>query len=468
MTGAAFFDLDRTLLAGASGTVFASALKRAGLMGHRSIPGERLLFGVYNAIGETLPSMLLARQAGSLARGRSVAATIDAAREAAVELAASLQPHAPRVFAQHRAAGRLLVLATTTPEDLVRPFAELLGFDDVVATRYRVVDGCYDGSLDGEFTWAGAKLRAVRAWSEAHGVSLDDSWAYSDSFYDRHLLGAVGHPVAVNPDPRLMALAVARRWPILHLDLPPGVPKVFGLEPQRLVLGLTRLPLVFPYARFDIAGTEQIPSTGPAIVVANHRSYFDVPAIATLMGRTGRTVRFLGKREMFDAPIVGPVMRAMGGIAVDRGSGSDKPLEMALEALLAGELVALMPQGTIPRGQAFFDPVLRARPGVSRLVTMARKRGVEVPVIPVGLWGTEQVWPRSSRLPDVLGIVDPPLVTVRVGAPIILRTARHEANMTRIMNKISALLPPQAREARQPTPEELARTFPPGKGPDPS
>jgi putative phosphoserine phosphatase/1-acylglycerol-3-phosphate O-acyltransferase len=159
-------------------------------------------------------------------------------------------------------------------------------------------------------------------------------------------------------------------------------------------------------------------------------------------------------------------MRAMGGIAVDRGSGSDKPLEMALEALLAGELVALMPQGTIPRGQAFFDPVLLARPGVSRLVSMARKRGVEVPVVPVGLWGTEQVWPRSSRLPDVWGIVDPPLVTVRVGAPIVLRTARHEANMIRIMNKVSALLPPQARQVREPTPEELARTFPPGKGPD--
>ena len=79
----------------------------------------------------------------------------------------------------------------------------------------------------------------------------------------------------------------------------------------------------------------------------------------------------------------------MGGIRVDRGTGSDEPLQAAADALAGGEVVAVMPQGTIPRGPAFFDPELKGRWGAARLAAMS-----EAPVIPIGLWGTEQVWPR--------------------------------------------------------------------------
>ena len=67
------------------------------------------------------------------------------------------------------------------------------------------------------------------------------------------------------------------------------------------------------------------------------------------IARSGRTVRFLGKKEVFDAPIVGQLATAMGGIRVDRGTGSDEPLQAAADALVGGEVVAIMPQGTIPR-----------------------------------------------------------------------------------------------------------------------
>ena len=77
-----------------------------------------------------------------------------------------------------------------------------------------------------------------------------------------------------------------------------------------------------------------------------------------------------------------------------RASGSDEPLEAAAEALRAGELISMAPQGTIPRGPAFFDPVLKGRWGAARLAAETR-----APVIPVGLWGTEKVWPRNARLP---------------------------------------------------------------------
>ncbi len=462
--GAAFFDLDRTLLAGASGPVLSEAMRAAGVVSAK-VPGERLLYGIFDRVGENLPSIGLARQAVRLMRGRAQAAVHDAARQAAPVLAAAIQPYAPRLFDEHRAAGRPIVLATTTPYDLVVPLAEALGLDDVIATRYGVNgDGTYDGSLDGPFVWSAGKLSAAREWAARHGVDLAESWAYSDSVFDSPLLSAVGHPVAVNPDPRLLAVSLLRRWPVLHLDVAPGVWKlpVLGLEVQDVARLFAR-PELIPYARFDIEETERIPGVGPAILVANHRSYFDAVALGMVIARSGRTARFLGKKEVFDAPIVGALVKAVGGIRVERASGSDEPLRAAADALAAGELVALMPEGTIPRGKAFFDPELKGRWGAARLAAMSK-----APVVPVGLWGTEQVWPRSSRVPNVLNITSPPTIRIRVGDPVELKYKSAAKDTERIMTAIAALLPPESRRRREPTAEELARSFPPDYKGDPT
>ena len=184
-------------------------------------------------------------------------------------------------------------------------------------------------------------------------------------------------------------MATARRWPILNLDVSPGVVKipVLGIELQRVAQQLSR-PAFMPYVRFDIEGVDRIPVAGPAILVGNHRSYFDSAAMSTVIARSGRTARFLGKKEVFDVPVFGQLATAMGGIRVDRGTGSDEPLQAAADALAGGEVVAIMPQGTIPRGPAFFDPELKGRWGAARLAALTK-----APVIPIGLWGTEKVWP---------------------------------------------------------------------------
>jgi putative phosphoserine phosphatase/1-acylglycerol-3-phosphate O-acyltransferase len=460
MAGAAFFDLDRTLLLGPSGPELTRAMVGAGLAPDRRVPGLGLLTELYRRFGENLPVMALARAAALAAKGWSVEAVAEAAEQAAKVLEANVAPYARSVLDEHQAAGRPVVLATTTPEHLVKPLADRLGFDDIVATRYGVADGRYTGALDGRFVWATGKREAVREWADAHGVSMRESWAYTDSVYDLPLLNAVGHPVAVNPDPRLRAVALARRWPMRWLDAPPGVPRLAGSEPLDVVRWLSR-PELFPFARFDIAGAEHIPARGPAIVVANHRSYFDTVAVGLTVLRTGRLIRFLGKREVFDAPVVGGLASAMGGIRVDRGSGSGRPLREAERALAAGELVALMPQGTIPRGPAFFDPVLVGRPGAARLVA-----ATGAPVIPLGLWGTERVWPRSARVPNVFNVFSRPTVRVRVGSPVEGLDGRDErADTQRIMAAIASLLPPEAAEERTPTAEELVRTYPPGRAP---
>ena len=145
-----------------------------------------------------------------------------------------------------------------------------------------------------------------------------------------------------------------------------------------------------------------------------------------MLGRTGRSFRFLGKKEVFDVPVVGQLARMAGGIRVNRSSGSDEPLEAAIKVLRAGEAIFMAPEGTIPRGPAFFATELQGRWGAARLAAATR-----APVIPVGLWGTEKVWPRNARLPR-LSPNDVPEVRVRVGEPVKLtlpqRRRRHQAD----------------------------------------
>lgn len=455
---AAFFDLDRTVLRKASGPILTEALTAAGIVSRRSLPGQGLAYRFYDLVGETLPAMALARAAAVAAKGWSREQVRAVGKEAVAELDLIVAPYTRPLLDEHRRAGRLVVLATTTPHDLIEPFAERLGFDAIVATRYAADgDGNYTGGLEGEFVWARGKVAAIRRWAGEQGVDLAGSYAYSDSVYDLPLLSGVGHPSAVNPDPRLRAVATLRRWPVMHLDVPPGVPKLAGLEPFDLVKLATR-PELLPFARFDIEGVEEhIPKTGPAIIVANHRSYFDTVAVGLTVVRSGRTVRFLGKKEVFDAPVIGPLARALGGIRVDRGSGSDEPLREATRALQGGDMVVVMPQGTIPRGPEFFEPVLTGKTGAARLAATTR-----APVIPIGLWGTEKVWPRSSRVPNIANVVNPPRIRVRVGPPVALDYAEVRADTESIMDAIVDLLPAEAKRRRTPTAEELARTYPAG------
>lgn len=466
MTAAAIFDLDRTLISGPSGPVFTRHLTEAGVSEQPDFPGIGTTMGamwrVYEMVGENLVTMQAARLAVRGARGWPVPGVAAASKAAAAELDEHVLPYARILIDEHRAAGRTVVMATTSPHCFVEPLAERLGVDAVFATGWEVEDGHYTGNLAGPFLWGREKMKAIIGWAEAAGVDLRASYAYSDSAFDVPMLRLVGNPVAVNPDPQLNMIALLNRWTVRHLDVPPGVVKVAGRELQDWLRPLIRPETAALQAEFDIGGVEQVPSDGPAIVVFNHRSYYDPTAMNVALARSGRSARFLGKKEVFDAPFVGRLARMMGGIRVDRGTGSDEPLDRAVRALEAGEVVVLAPQGTIPRGPAFFDAELKGRWGAARLAHATR-----APVIPVGLWGTEKVWPRSQRFPSV-DLLDRPMVTVRVGPPVELRYRSVDADTRRIMAAIVDLLPPEATVEHTPTEEELVRTYPPGYQGDPT
>ncbi|MFT5203307.1 MAG: putative phosphoserine phosphatase/1-acylglycerol-3-phosphate O-acyltransferase [Candidatus Aldehydirespiratoraceae bacterium] len=458
---AAIFDLDRTLITSSSAMVFQRHLAAAGLGSIPDIPLADAFMKFYEQFGESWVMMQPAKLGSRTAKGWSVATVHEAATAAAAEIADELVlPFARNEIDDHRKAGRLLVLATTSPEPWVSPLAEALGFDAVVATKWVSAGGEYTGETDGAFVWGRKKAEAVEAWAVANSVVLDGSFAYSDSYFDASLLELVGNPVAINPDIRLQALAAIKGWKVRHFDALEGVIKVAGREFQEWSRPFVREELQ-PFARFEFSGIENIPAKGAAILVFNHRSYFDPSAMALVAAKAKRNVRSLGKKEVFDVPIIGRLMRGIGGVRVDRGTGSDEPLEAAAEALRGGEVLMLAPEGTIPRGPAFFDPELKGRWGAAKLAAMTG-----APVIPVGIWGTEKVWPRSARMPK-MPIGARPLITVTVGAPIELGREDPDADTEAIMAGIVAILPDEAREHHVPTEEELALTYPPGYSGDP-
>jgi putative phosphoserine phosphatase/1-acylglycerol-3-phosphate O-acyltransferase len=446
----AFLDLDHGILTPPASKLFAE---------HLISPNRDFLGGALNRLAGFLPQGQIAGMFATALRGTSTEAVRHAGHVVASE--ACLVPHARGIADEHRAAGRRLVGVTQIPLEAARSIGAALGLDDVIATRYGSDSEELDGTVEGHVVWGRGKLEAAREWASANGASLRRSYFYAGSFGDAALLAEIGRPVVCDPDPRLAALAWLKGWPTRSLHAPAGVARIAGRELQEWMRPFSRPELV-ANARFEFTDLDHIPDEGPAIVVGNHRSYFDGIAVGLAIQQRGRVARFLGKKEVFDAPLVGAGARLMGGIRVERGTGSDEPLLEAAKALEAGEVIMLMPQGTIPRGPAFFEPELRGRWGAARLASMTK-----APVIPLGLWGTEKVWPRNARLPN-MNPLNRPLVTVRAGPPVPLRYDDVELDTKEIMTAIVDLLPEEAKVRREPTPEEIARTYPPGYRGDPA
>jgi putative phosphoserine phosphatase/1-acylglycerol-3-phosphate O-acyltransferase len=452
---AAIVDVDRTLLTGHPGRILRDALEHRGV----ALPTGPLRPAVDVAATASLSAQLclLMVQAG---RGWPDAAVRGAATTAAEAVVDDAAPYLRPLLDDHRSGGERILLVSAAPAAVAEPLGGLLGADDVVGTTWAEGRGPL-APIQGPLVWARSKAEAAAAWLRSARISPRAAHAYADNFFAGPLLAAVGRASAVDPDARLTALARTRGWPIRHLDVPVGVVKVAGRELQDWFRPFARPDTVLN-ARIEIVGIEHVPARGAAILAFNHRSYFDAAVAGLVAARAGRAVRGLGKKEVLDAPVLGQLARVVGTIRVDRGTGSHEPLEEAALALRAGEAVMIAPQGTIPRGPAFFEPELKGRWGAARLAAMTR-----APVIPLGLWGTEQVWPRNARLPRL----DPfhrPRVTVRIGPPVELAYDDPDTDTKRIMAAIMDRLPPEAREHRTPTDEELRRTYPSGYRGDPA
>jgi HAD superfamily hydrolase (TIGR01490 family) len=216
---AAFFDLDRTLMAGSSGFHFARAAYRTGMISRRRLAGDAWANVKFRLQGSTDAGTDKVRERlGDYIRDVRVR---DLRRLAPTVLAGVL----PRLYPQmlevayaHQDAGRRVYICTAASQEMAGMLSYVLGFDGGIGSRSEIRDGVYTGRPDGVFTYREGKAQAIRALADEEGIDLGASYAYSDSESDLPMLRAVGHPVAVNPDAELARVARAEGWEVLRFD----------------------------------------------------------------------------------------------------------------------------------------------------------------------------------------------------------------------------------------------------------
>jgi HAD superfamily hydrolase (TIGR01490 family) len=215
-SAAAFFDLDKTIIAGSSALAFSRPFRRRGLISRRAALRSvyaQLLLVLSGADADTMD--LLRRRITALCTGWEVAQIRAIVAETLHEIVEPLvYAEATALIAEHRAEGDEIVVLSASGLEVVEPIAALVGADRCLATRMGVADGRYTGVIE-YYCYGDEKAAAAREIAAERGYRLADCRAYSDSITDLPLLEAVGHPTAVNPDRALRREAVGRGWPIL-------------------------------------------------------------------------------------------------------------------------------------------------------------------------------------------------------------------------------------------------------------
>jgi len=219
---AAFFDLDKTVIASASMVAFGRRFYDAGMISRRTV--LRGLWGqvVYLHLGASEEKLTRMRETVlALTRGwdqAKVSAIVEDALTSVVE--PIIYAEALELMAEHRRAGRRIVIVSASPEEIVNPIGRLLDVDDVLASRSQLDhEGRYTGEM-AFYAYGPFKVDAMRDLAGRRGIDLAASFAYSDSYTDLPMLEAVGHPVAVNPDRPLAKAARDRGYEVRSFARP--------------------------------------------------------------------------------------------------------------------------------------------------------------------------------------------------------------------------------------------------------
>ncbi|MGM0819240.1 MAG: HAD family hydrolase [Actinomycetota bacterium] len=232
--GAAFFDLDKTVVAKSSTLAFSRELYREGFITPSVVLKTAYAQLSYQLLGANDEKMQRSRESLlELTRGWDAERVKRLVRETMQEVIDPLiYEEALDLFAEHRRAGRRLYLVSSAGEEVVQPLAEYLGVPHVIATRMAIDDeGRYAGELE-FYAYAEAKAEAIVAEADAVGIDLAASYAYSDSITDLPMLEAVGSPVAVNPDRELRAVALERGWEVRDFTRPVALRQRLATVPR--------------------------------------------------------------------------------------------------------------------------------------------------------------------------------------------------------------------------------------------
>ncbi len=216
---AAFFDLDRTLISGASAFAFGVAAWRKGM-----VPAHELLRNatgalIFRVIGDSDERSEATRDRILQAvTGQRVEDLVALGDEVVPRLLAKVRTEARSLLDMHAEAGRDRYIVSASAQELISRLAAELGLEGGIGTRSEIIDGQYTGQLEGPFVYGVGKAEAVEKLAAERGYDVRLSYAYSDSSSDLPLLELVGHPVAVNPDRALESIAHQRGWPTVEFS----------------------------------------------------------------------------------------------------------------------------------------------------------------------------------------------------------------------------------------------------------
>lgn len=217
--GGAFFDLDRTLMAGSSGLHFVRAAYRHGMVTRGRLVRDTWAALRFRLFGSTDAATAKVRaRMGAYVEGREVREMRRLAPTVLAGVLPRLYPQMLRLAYEHQDAGRPVYICTAASQDMANALSYILGFDGAIGSRSEVLDGVYTGREGGLFAYREGKAEAVRELAAAEGIDLAASYAYSDSESDLPMLRAVGNPVAVNPDTALHRVARDAGWEVLRFD----------------------------------------------------------------------------------------------------------------------------------------------------------------------------------------------------------------------------------------------------------
>ncbi len=218
-TAAAFFDLDRTLIAGSSAFQFGRAAYRAGFLTRGQLARDAWENVLFRLKGSTdARTDKLKERIGEALAGVRVRDMQRLAPQVLAGVLPRLYPQMLEIAYRHQDEGRPIFICTAASQEMADLMALVLTFDGAVGSVSEVVDGHYTGREGGPFTYREGKAQAIRELAEREGIDLAESFAYTDSESDLPMLRLVGHPVAVNPDAELSRVAAAEGWEIMRLD----------------------------------------------------------------------------------------------------------------------------------------------------------------------------------------------------------------------------------------------------------
>ncbi len=428
---AAFFDVDRTLLAGFSASGFMrDKLRSEGLS--LTEMARALSGGLRFGSGRTSFPTFLEETSLDLV-GLTEAELGEAGdRVFSTELAPRIFPEARALVEAHRRRGHTIAIVSSATHFQIDALARDLGIEHVLCTELEFERGRFTGKVQRPACWQQGKADAAERFAARNDVDLATSYFYSDSHDDLPLLDLVGHPRLVNPDPKLASVGARRGWPVYEFKSRgrPSRREIAGLvgsiaslgpaamvgAPVALATGSLRKGvdrMLSTYAdlttqltgvELAVDGEEHLWSSRPAVFIFNHQSGLDSILMAKLVQRD---VVGIAKKELESTPIVGPLMKAAGVVFVDRGDRNKaiEAMRPAVEAMREGLSVVIAPEGT----RSASNKIGRFKKGAFHMAMAAG-----VPIVPVVFKNALDALPRHGmviRPATVDVVVHPPIPT---------------------------------------------------------